>query len=118
MNKLMTAFLGMALCVPALAFAQSQDTSQQDQQNSQMQQHQANTAASAQANGVTTQPKQTVMGMVSDNGKYLTVGDTKYQVGNPHSLQKYDNQNVSVTYQFDANNNTIHVLHVKPGSGQ
>jgi hypothetical protein len=111
MNKLMTAFLAIALFIPAMAFAQS--GAQQDDKATQAQQNQA---AQADQMGSTTQPKQTLTGMVSDGGSTLTSTDNKiYKVSNPHALKGYDNQSVSVRFIFNTGNNSIRVLKVNPG---
>lgn len=113
MIKLMTAVLGLALCIPVMAFAQQSQSTHHE--NQQMQQQDANASAATQAEGLDTMPNRTENGMVTNSGKYFQVGNTKYLVGNPHSLKKYDGQNVNATYQFDPNNNTIHIIRVKPG---
>ena len=108
MTRMMTAFLAMILALPMLAFAQSGQM-QNDQQNKQMQQE-ASQANQINETGQTTMPKHTMTGMVSNNGKSFTSNDTTYVVNNPKSLSKYDNQNVSVQFVFNTNNNTIHIV--------
>lgn len=114
MRKMMTALLAMALAIPMLAFAQSgqmQDQQIQDQKNSQAEQNQA---SAIDETGQTTMPRHTMTGMVSNEGKSLTSGNTTYVVENSKALKNYDNQNVSVNFKFNTEQNTIHVLSVTP----
>lgn len=110
MKTVMTGFLAIGLFIPALTFAQSGQM--QDDKNTQAQQNQS---AQADQMGGTTQPKQTMTGMVSDSGKTFTSGTTTYTVSNPNSLKNYDNQTVSVRFLFNTGNNTIRVVKVNPG---
>ncbi len=109
MNKVATAFLALALCIPAIAFAQN--SGQQDDKNLQQQQNQK-----AQANqmGVDTQEKKTMSGTVSNQGKSFTSGNTTYMVSNPGKLKGRDNQTVSVEFRFNTDNNTIRITSVSP----
>ncbi|MGC2108466.1 MAG: hypothetical protein WA655_03050 [Candidatus Korobacteraceae bacterium] len=120
MKKLMIAVLAVGLSVPAIAFAQ--DTAQQPnsaQQNNKTMQQGQNQAAETDQMGMNTQPQHTMAGMVSNGGKTLTSGDTSYLVNNPKALKKYDNQSVSVKFQFNPNNNnTIHILSASPAQSQ
>ena len=118
MKKIMMALLAMMLALPMLAFAQS-DQMQSNPQNDQMQndkqmQQRANQAAGTDQTGQSPMAKHTMAGMVSSDGKGFTSGDTTYVVNNPKSLMKYENQNVSVKFQFNTNNNTIHIISVNP----
>jgi hypothetical protein len=108
MNKLMVALLGMALTIPAVAFAQSSQST--DQQKNM--QEQENSASQINQTGTGTLAVQHMSGMVSEMGKRFTSSDTAYLVANPKLLQKYDGQNVSVKFQFDPERNQIHVLSV------
>jgi len=111
MTKVLTAFLGLALLLPAIAIAQESA----HEQNQKAMQQQQNQAAETNEMGATTTPQHKMTGMVSNDGKTLTSGNTSYVVNNPKSLKKYDNQNVSVVYQFNPNNNnTIHVVSATP----
>jgi hypothetical protein len=48
-------------------------------------------------------------GMVSDAGKTFTNNNTVWTVSNPKALKSYDNQNVTVRFQFNSDNNTIKI---------
>jgi glucose/arabinose dehydrogenase len=131
MRKMMTALFALALAMPMLAFAQSDqqpmqdqqsqsqtmqnqqppDQQMQDQKNSQAEQNQA---ASLDQTGQTTMPKHNMSGMVSEAGKSFTSDNKTYMVDNPKKLKNYDNQNVSVNFKFDTEHNTIHILSVSP----
>jgi hypothetical protein len=109
-KTVMTGFLAIGLFIPALTFAQSGQM--QDDKNSQAQQNQA---AQVDQSGSTTQPKQSMTGMVSDGGKTFTSGTTTYTVSNPNSLKNYDSQTVSVRFLFNTGTNTVRILKVNPG---
>jgi hypothetical protein len=111
MNKVTTVLLAIVLSIPAIAIAQS--NSQQD--DSQRAQEEANQAAQTSMTGTNTQPRHSMSGMVSNEGKTLTSGNTAYLVDNPKSLSKYDNQPVSVEYVFNTDDNTVHIITVTPG---
>ncbi len=112
MTKFLTGLLALALFFPAIAIAQSQsDTA------SQAQRQESNQAAEDQVNGVDTSPHHTMTGMVSQAGKMFTSNNTTWHVSNPGALKNYDNQNVTVKFQFNTDNNTIRVDKVMP-SGQ
>ena len=117
MKRIMMALLAMILALPLLAFAQS-DQMQNDQQgqmqNDKQTQQQANQAAGVDQTGQAPMAKHTMMGMVSSDGKGFTSNNTTYVVNNPKSLKNYENQNVSVKFQFNSNNNTIHIISVNP----
>jgi uncharacterized protein involved in copper resistance len=100
MTKAMIALLALALAVPAVAFAQSSSQSDQDK----AQQHEANEAAQAQVTGTDTSPHHTMTGTVGDNGNSLTSDNTVWHVSNPDTLKNYNNQQVTVRYQFNQNN--------------
>lgn len=110
MKKVMLASIAVALFIPAMAFAQSNT-----QQSSKAQQAEQNQAAMNDETGSATQTQHTMTGMVSNNGKTLTVGNTSYIVNNPHSLKNYENQSVSVKFLFNTDSNSIHILKVNPG---
>ncbi len=114
MNKLMTALLAIALSIPALAFAQSQNN---DQTNKHLQQED-NQAAADSVNGSNTMPHHMMTGMVSDSGKKFTSNNVEYQVANPGKLKNYDNQNVTIKFQFDSETNQLHVDSVTQGQSQ
>jgi hypothetical protein len=124
MKYMMTAFLAMILALPVLAFAQSgqmqndQQTQSGQMQNDQRMQQQAQQATQVDQTGQTTLAKHTMTGMVSDNGKGFTSDNTTYVVNNPKALKKYENQNVSVQFQFNTNNNTIHIISATPAQSQ
>jgi hypothetical protein len=110
--KFMTLVLAVGLFLPAIAAAQSsaqQDKNTQDQQNQ---------SAQISEMGNTTMPQHTMTGMVSDNGQSLTSNDKTYLVGNPNSLRNYDNQSVSVVFQFDTEHNQIHIVSVTGSQSQ
>ena len=104
--KLLTGLLALALFVPAIALAQ--DKSQPDSQ-SDAQQQRANQAAADKVNGVDTSPNHSMTGMVSDGGKTFTSDNTVWHVSNPNSLKSYDNQTVTVKFQFNTDSNSIKV---------
>lgn len=109
MNKILTGLLALALFTPALALAQNDQ-----QQNSDAQRAQQNQAAENQVNGSNTSPHQMMTGMVSDNGNSFTSNNTKYQVSNPDALKNYNNQTVTVKYQFNTESNSIKINKVNP----
>lgn len=109
MNKFLIALLALALFVPAMAFAQSNDH-QNDQKEMQQEQNQA---AGSNMAGANMQPQHMMTGTVSDHGKKLTSGNVTYPVSNPGTLKNYDNQSVKVKFLFDQNN-TIHILKAMP----
>lgn len=124
MRKLMIALFAMALAMPMLAFAQSDqqgqtmqnqqvpaDQQMQNQKNSQAAQNQA---ASIDQTGQTTMPKHNMTGMVGDGGKSFTSDNKTYVVQNPKKLKNYDNQTVSVEFKFDTEKNQIHIQSVSP----
>ena len=115
MTKIMTALLALvalAVFVPAMALAQN--TNQPDTP-AQAQQQEANQAAMDQVDGVDTSPHHEMTGMVSDNGRKFTSNNTVWSVSNPGALKDYNNQNVTVKFQFNTSNNTIKVDKVMPG---
>ena len=114
MNKIMTAFLALARSIPAIAFAQ--DAAQQD--NQKLQQQEMNQSAQNDVTGGNTMPHHTMSGTVSNNGKNFTNGDKTYLVENPGKLKGYDNQTVSIKFQFDTEKNEIHVDSVTAGQSQ
>ena len=109
MTKVMTAFLAIALSLPAIAFAQN--SGQQDDKTTRAKENQA---AMANEMGTDTQPKQHMSGMVSNGGKNLTSENKVYTVNYPKVLKNYDNQSVAVMFQFNTDNNTIHIISVSP----
>lgn len=109
MNKITTALLAIALSIPVLALAQN------DQQDNHAKQQEANQAAMNNVAGMNTSPNHTMTGMVSDNGKRFVSNNVSYKVSNPDSLKSYENQNVTVKFQFNTGNNTIRVDKVNPG---
>ena len=112
MNKLTTVLLAMALSAPGLAFAQNtQQSTHQDSQ--QIQQHEDNQDADVNMMGSSMQVPHHATGMVSNNGKNLTVGNTTYAVSNSSKLKKYDGKTVSVKYQANTNN-TLSIMSVSP----
>jgi hypothetical protein len=106
MMKFLTGLLALALFVPAIALAQ--DKSQPDTQ-SEAQQQRANQAAADKVNGFDTSPNHSMTGMVSDGGKTFTSDNTVWHVSNPKALKNYDNQNVTVQFQFNTDDNTIRI---------
>jgi len=114
MTRFITALLATALFLPAMAFAQN---SSQSDTARQAQRQEANQAAQDQMDGGDTSPHHSMTGMVSDNGKTFTSNNTTWQVSNPHALKNYNNQNVTVKFQFNTDNNTIKIDKVTP-SGQ
>ena len=113
MKKLLLALFAAALLLPAAAFAQN---AQNDQ--SKKTQEEQNQAAQVSQMGSTTMPQHSMTGMVGQQGKTLTSDNTVYQVNNPGALKNYDNQNVSVTFQFNTDSNTIHIDRVDSGQHQ
>jgi hypothetical protein len=113
MNKWMTALLAIALCLPALAFAQS-SSSQQEKTPDQVRQEQANQAAMNNVQGMNTSPHHEMTGMVNEDGTRFTSGDTSYQVANPDSLKNYANQTVKVNFQLNTESNKIKIDKVNP----
>lgn len=113
MKTVLTACLALALSLPVMAFAQSTQQ-QEDQQDQKHMQQDANQAAQVNETGSTTMPRHHMMGMVQDNGKRLVSGDTSYLVDNPRALKNYQNQNVDVKFVFNTDQNTIHIQSVKP----
>jgi len=114
MTKVMTALLALValtLFVPAVALAQNSD---QSDTKAQAQQQEANQSAMDQVDGLNTSPHHEMTGVVSDNGKKFTSNNTVWRVSNPGALQNYDNQNVTVKFQFNTSNNTIKVDKVTP----
>ncbi len=102
----------MALSTPGLAFAQNtQQSTHQD--SKQIQQHEDNQDADVNMMGSSMQVPHHATGMVSNNGKNLTVGSTTYVVSNSSKLKKYDGKSVSVKYQPNTNN-TLHIMSVSP----
>lgn len=114
MTKFLTGLLALALVVPAIAFAQNQ---KQSDTAAQAQRQEANQAAEDQVNGVDTSPHHTMTGMVSQGGKMFTSNNTTWHVSNPSALKNYDNQTVTVKFQFNTDNNSLKIDKVMP-SGQ
>ncbi len=112
MKKVMLAVLAMALFVPAMAFAQSSQTTDQADRHAQQE---ANQAAETSEMGMNTMPQHHMTGMVSNDGKQLTSDNTVYRVNNPGALKQYSNQNVTVKFVFNTDNNSIHILSASPG---
>lgn len=111
MNKWTTALLAIALCLPALAFAQSST----DQQSAdQAQQDRANQAAMNHSQGMNTSPHHEMTGMVNEDGTRFVSNDVSYQVANPDKLKNYANQNVTVKFQDETENNKIKITKVNP----
>lgn len=77
-------------------------------------QQQQNQAAETSEMGGNLQAKHTMSGMVGSNGSTLTSNDKVYTVKNPKALKAYDNQSVTVTYHFNTDQNSIHILSVSP----
>lgn len=117
MTKITTALLALAMSVPAVAVAQMQDNSAQSgmQDSAKAAQQQANQAAEENENGSSTQPIHKMMGMVSNNGMTFTSDNTAYQVSNPDKLKGYDNQTVTVEYQYSPDRNKIKIHKVNAG---
>ncbi len=103
MKKMMAVLLGVALSVPAIAFAQNTQ-----QPNGKHEQQEANQAAQENMTGGSAQPQHTMSGMVSNGGRTLTSNNTGYVVNNPNALKDHDNQSVTVTFLFDTDNNSHH----------
>jgi hypothetical protein len=114
MNKITIALLALALCIPAMAFAQQ--SGQQD--NQQLKQQQMEQSAQEQVVGTDTAPHHMMSGTVSNGGQNFTSGDTTYVVANPNKLKSYDSQSVSIKFQFDTDSNQIHVDSVTAGQSQ
>jgi hypothetical protein len=114
MRKIMTGLFAMALAFPLLAFAQNGITHNEQQQYQKNTQADENQAASVAVTGQTTMPNHHMTAMVSNDGKNLTSDNTTYVVDNPKKLKNYDNQNVMVKFDFNTDNNTVHVLSVSP----
>ncbi len=111
MNKITIAILALALCTPAMAFAQQ--SGQQD--NQQLQQQEMNQSAQDAMMGGDTAPHHMMTGTVSNNGENFTSGNTTYAVANPDKLKAYDNQSVSIKFQFDTDSNQLHIDSVTAG---
>jgi len=106
--KFIIALLATALILPAMAFAQNNN----DQQAQHHEQQEQNQAAQVNMMGGSTQPEHHMTGMVTEGGKRFVSDNTSYLIANPHMLQKYDNQTVSVIFQFDASSNKLHIMKV------
>jgi len=113
-TKVMIALLAAALCAPAFILAQSAPNQNNDQQAQQHEQQEQNQAAQVNMMGGSTQPEHHMIGTVAEGGKRFVSDNTSYLVANPHLLQKYDNQTVSVIFQFDASSNKLHIMKVSP----
>jgi hypothetical protein len=111
MNKWTTALLAIALCLPALAFAQN---SSQQETPDQVRQQQANQAAMNNVQGMNTSPHHEMTGMVNEDGTRFTSDNVSYQVANPGKLKNYANQNVTVKFQNDTESNKIKIDKVNP----
>jgi hypothetical protein len=109
MNKVTTAFLAIVLFIPALAFAQ--DSGQSDKKL----QEEQNQAAMTSTTGEIGSARHNMVGMVSNAGQNFTSDNTTYIVNNPKSLKNYDGQSVKVTFQFNTDTNTIHIISASPG---
>lgn len=107
MNKVTTVLLAIALSIPVLAFAQNTH-----QENKRLQQQEDNQAADVNMTGGSMQVPHHVTGIVSDNGKNLTVGNITYVVDNPNKLKSYDGKTVAVKFQFHTSDNTLHIMSV------
>ena len=112
MNKWTLALLAIALCLPALAFAQS--SSSQQETPDQVRQQQANQAAMDHSQGMDTSPHHEMTGTVNEDGTHFTNGDTVYQVQNPGALKNYFNQNVTIKFQLSPDSNKIKITKVNP----
>jgi hypothetical protein len=112
MNKSMTALLAIALCLPALAFAQS--SSGQQSTSDQVRQDQANQSAMNNMEGMNTSPHHEMTGMVNEDGTRFTSDNVSYQVANPNSLKNYANQTVTVKFQNETEKNKIKINKVNP----
>lgn len=106
MNKWTTALLAIALCLPALAFAQQDAT--------QAQKDAANQAAMNSQQGMNTSPHHEMTGMVNEDGTRFTSDNVSYQVANPGKLKSYANQNVTVKFQNETEKNMIKITKVNP----
>jgi len=113
MNKITIALLASALCIPAMVFGQ-----QAQQDNQQLKQQQMNQSSQEQSVGVDTAPHHMMSGTVSNAGENFINGDTTYVVANPDKLKGYDNQSVSIKFQFDTDSNQIHIDSVTAGQPQ
>lgn len=111
MNKLTMALLAVALSTPGWALAQYNQNTQQE--NKQIQQHVDNEDADVNMMGESMQVPHHATGMVSNDGKNLTVGNTTYVVSNSGKLKQYDGKSVSVKYQANTDN-TLHIMSVSP----
>ncbi len=109
MKKVMIALLAGALSIPVLAFAQ-QDTQSADKAD----QQKANQSAEVAENGSSTLPQHSMTGMVSNNGQTFTSDNKSYIVNNPHTLKAYNDQSVMIKFQFNADQNKIHIVSVSP----
>ena len=114
MNKITMAILALALSVPAMAFAK--DSGQQD--NQRLKQQEMNQSSQDNVVGADTAPHHMMSGTVTNAGQNFTSGDTTYLVENPGKLKSYDNQSVSIKFQFDPEKNKIHVDSVTAGPSQ
>jgi pyocin large subunit-like protein len=114
MRKIITTLFALALAVPMLAVAQSGQMQKQQQQYQNTTQADENQAAAISENGGTTMEPHHITGMVSNDGKNLTSGNTMYAINNPKELQKYNNQKVTAKFEFDTDTNTLHILSVMP----
>ena len=88
------------------------------QNNQQLKQQQMNQSSQEQSVGVDTAPHHMMSGTVSNAGENFTNGDTTYVVANPDKLKGYDNQSVSIKFQFDTDSNQIHIDSVTAGQAQ
>jgi len=114
MKKLVIALLAAVLFIPAIAFAQNSQQSQ-DEKNAQQERNQA---AQVDEMGGTTLPKHNMTGMVSDNGKTFTSDNKSYVVNNPKSLKNYNGQSVAVVFLFNTDDNTIRILSASPAQSR
>lgn len=112
MTKLVTAFLTLALFLPVTAFAQQSSGTDTPKQ---AQQQEANQAAGASVTGTDIAPNHMMRGTVGDHGRTFTSDNTVWTVSNPHALKNYDNQEVSVRFQFNPDDNTIRINKVESG---
>jgi hypothetical protein len=106
MNKITTVLLAIILSVPALTFAQ--DSAQTDKKLQ-------NDAAMTSTTGEPSPAKHAMTGTVSNAGKNFTSDNTTYTVNNPKALKNYDGQSVKVSFQFNPDTNTIHIITASPG---
>ncbi|HLI64466.1 MAG TPA: hypothetical protein VKV05_13800 [Terriglobales bacterium] len=110
MKKVTTVLLAIALSIPVLAFAQNTN-----QENKRLQQEEDNQAADVNMMGRGMRTPHQMTGVVSNDGKNLTVGNTTYVVDNPTKLKSYDGRTVSVRFDFHTSDNTLHILSVSSG---